>query len=586
MNPAPSYCNRKLLASIVVLGVLTVGGSVSAQVPTDSSLNLPILAQPLALQLDRRSASEGAGFELTQFGALQIRDKTGSQEAEVVEAIHHYLAMQQSDRMEPALADKNTTSDAKAETDADDEADDQEMQPSSSRSRRQSRSPFDQSRVNRGRQLFQSSCTQCHDAERSLSKRKSYAGWLATVRRMAAKEDADIPTNEHVPIATYLASLNPANRTSNGGENNEDDQGGGAADAMAQAEALAPPFTLNGTLSPVWRGTDTAVENKGFFPDVWVGLEWRPPESPVSGRVITCTSCHGANQGLGVELVEASVTLDLIEWLNRCPDSKRCPGSLEAELKAGRFIVPFGAFSGRVHPGALRTVSPPLMYNMGRRVGPVGIHQPVLNMPYSDEGFNLHIRHDLPNCRDWSATFDLYGVNGLQTGGPGVFFDSRSYRDNNSNVAVGGRATIGNRHLKIGGSVASGEQQFEFPGAALQNYKLAGGDVSFRWNETVRAYYEYAIRDEDPFPGGRNLSYGHLVEAEITLLSDPKISLLTRYDTLENHGNFGDQMIERFTWGFNFALYGGSTLILNHEHWSFDSRSSIDILGIRWTMAF
>jgi hypothetical protein len=72
----------------------------------------------------------------------------------------------------------------------------------------------------------------------------------------------------------------------------------------------------------------------------------------------------------------------------------------------------------------------------------------------------------------------------------------------------------------------------------------------------------------------------------LLLFSDPKISALARYDTLENHGDFGDQFMERFTWGLNFALYGGSTLILNHEHWNFDSRSSIDIMGIRWTMAF
>ena len=197
---------------------------------------------------------------------------------------------------------------------------------------------------------------------------------------MAAKEDADISASEHVPIATYLASLNPANQAADNG-----DAGGG----MSADDVAVIPFSLNGTLSPVWRGTDPDVENKGFFPDVWLGIEWRPAESPMSGRVVACTSCHGTNQGLGVELVEASVTLDLVHWLTRCPDGKRCYQALDAELKAGRFIVPFGAFSGRVHPGALRTVSPPLMYNMGRRVGPIAIHQPVLNMPYSRRGIQF-----------------------------------------------------------------------------------------------------------------------------------------------------------------------------------------------------
>ncbi len=473
-------------------------------------------------------------------------------EAEMLKTIKNHLASYQAE------LDAASSHDSMQDNESDDE----------------SKNRFDQAMVRRGEQFFQSSCTQCHDAERALSKRKSYGGWLATVRRMAAREDADIPGSEHEAIATYLASLNPANQAS--GSNSTDD--------AAAAEAQVPPFTLNGTLSTVYRGTDNDLENRGFFPDVWVGVEWRAPDNPVSGRVIACTSCHGVNQGLAVELVEASATLDLVHWATRCPPSKRCPGNLEANLKAGRFIVPFGAYSGRVHPGALRTVSPPLMYNMGRRAGPIFPLQPVINMPYSDEGANLHLRYPLPTCCDWSATFDFYAVNGLQVGGPDVFFFSRSYRDNNSNTAVGGRATIGSTKLRFGGSVASGEQQNElFP---IQTYKLAGADVTLRWEDTLRAYYEYAIREEAPFPGAESIVYGNLVETELLLLSDPKISLLARYDTLDHSGILGEQFIERITWGLNFGLYGGSFLIVNHEHWRFDSRPSIDIFGLRWTNAF
>lgn len=439
---------------------------------------------------------------------------------------------------------------------------------------------FDASVVRQGQQYFEVSCTQCHDAERALAKRKSFTGWLATVRRMAAREDADIPGNEHVPIATYLASLNPANLEAEEPAEGDEDV---AADLSA-AEAALPPFTLNGTVSTVWRGTDNDLENKGFFPDIWTGIAWQSSENPVSGSVVACTSCHGVNQGLGVELVEASATLDLVHWFTRCPPSKRCPGSLEAKLKAGRFIVPFGAYSGRVHPGALRTVSPPLMYNMGRRAEVSFFFQPVLNMPYSDEGFNLHLRQPLAHGNDWSATLDVYGVNGLQVGDGDVFFFSRSYRDNNSNVAVGGRATIGNPKLRVGGSVASGEMQNE--SAPEQFYKLAGGDVTLRWNDTFRTYYEYAIRVEDPFPGFRSVIYGHLIESEVMLLSDPQISLLARYDTLDHSGALGERFTERFTWGLNFGVYGGSLLILNQEHWKFSDRSSIDLMGVRWTMAF
>ncbi len=389
---------------------------------------------------------------------------------------------------------------------------------------------------------------------------------------MAAKEDADIPSSEHTAIATYLASLNPANGAAAKGDS-----------ASAATEAAEPPFTLNGTISPVYRGTDPTLENKGFFPDTWVGIEWRPKSNPVSGRVMVCSSCHGTNNGLGVELVEAAASVDLCHLLTGCPADKR-RSSLQADLKAGRFIVPFGAFSGRVHPGALRTASLPLMYNMGRRVGPTGPGQPVINMPYSDEGANLHLEHGLH--RDWDVTFDTYAVNGLQVGGPGVFFFSRSYQDNNSNVAVGGRATTGNERWRFGGSIAGGELQEQ--GAPLQNYSLAGGDVSYRHGEFFRTYYEYAIRQEDsfPFPNSESIAYGNLIESEILLLKKPKISFLARYDTLEHRGALGNNSTERFTYGLNWVLRGGSLLILDHEHWIFNDTTRSNIFAMRWTVAF
>ncbi|MCI0333263.1 MAG: hypothetical protein L0228_08580 [Planctomycetes bacterium] len=451
------------------------------------------------------------------------------------------------------------------------------------------RNRLDPDLVRQGQGFFEESCTVCHDAERATNKRKSLAGWLGTVRRMAAREGADIPASQHTAIATYLASLNPAYQTPDEKEEEDgepaQDPEDQAAAVLAAAEADVPPFTLNGTLSPVWRGTDPEVENKGFFPDVWVGIDWRPPNSPVSGKVTVCASCHGTNNdGLGVELVEASATLDLCHLLTREPPEERPHCRMAAELEMGRFIVPFGAFSERVHPGALRTVSLPLMYNMGRRVGPIGPGQPVIPQPYSDEGVNLHLEYDLKG--DWDVTFDSYAVNGLQFGGPGVFFFSRSYMDNNSNVAVGGRSTIGNQHWRFGSSVAGGELQDD--GAPLQTYSLAGGDASYRHGEFFRAYYEYAIREEDsfPFPDSGSVAYGNLIESEVLLLKKPKVSFLARYDTLEHRGALGHMSTERFTYGFNWVLPGGSLLILDHEHWIYETRSPANIFGLRWTTAF
>ena len=87
----------------------------------------------------------------------------------------------------------------------------------------------------------------------------------------------------------------------------------------------------------------------------------------------------------------------------------------------------------------------------------------------------------------------MFAVNGLQAAGSGVFFTlSRRYVDNNHEPAVGGRATIGNRFVRFGGSVMSGQMHND--GAAPLSYHLAGGDVTARVEDHLRFYFEYAIR--------------------------------------------------------------------------------------------
>src|SRR2546426_228431 len=63
---------------------------------------------------------------------------------------------------------------------------------------------IDAGTVAAGMAAFARSCTSCHDEQRSLSKSKSYSGWLATVQRMASKTGADISSADVAPIAAYL----------------------------------------------------------------------------------------------------------------------------------------------------------------------------------------------------------------------------------------------------------------------------------------------------------------------------------------------------------------------------------------------
>jgi len=425
--------------------------------------------------------------------------------------------------------------------------------------------------VARGRAAFDRSCTICHDAQRSLSKRKSHSEWVATVRRMAAKPDADVPSGEVAAIAAYLAS-------ESGTLDSSEDSSGEPMDG--EPPAAGGQTSLFATISPIWRGGNDSntIEHPGFFPDVWLGAQWQG-SGRLSGRVTACTSCHNTNQtGMGFELVDAVVSLRLLgESLHR---ESACPPRVEATVEMGRFVVPFGAFSGMSHPGIYRTVSAPMMFNMGRRAGPVAPLQPVLPAPYSDEGVNLNTRLRLPGS--WSATFDAYAVNGLQTGGPGVFRFSRTYWDNNSDPAVGGRATIGNEMLRLGGSIMAGQLQNDFQ--PRQDYELVGGDATLRFRE-LRFYFEYAMRQEDSFPQAESTAYGTVFELEWDVLEC--FSLLGRYDTLDHRGVLGERDTERFTWGVNVPLAGGSLLMVNVEQWHFsDATPDVDVAGVRWMAAF
>ncbi len=418
-----------------------------------------------------------------------------------------------------------------------------------------------------GEALFQSACSQCHDTGRATAKQKSYDEWLFTVRRMAAKTGANIQEREIEPIAGYLASLNT--------DDAESDQG---KVIPSVSEVLsASSVSLHATVSVLWRHGDEQVENQGFFPDIWVGAEWRPEDNPFSAQVMACTTCHtDGSGGMNIELVEGSFSADLIQLLTRRNALVR-DTDLQLEAKAGRFAVPFGAFSGMAHPGVYRTLTNPLMYNMGRRVG---YYEPVLPMPYADEGADLHLGVPLP--ANFLVQMDGYAVNGLQEFG---FTPSRSWSDNNSNVALGGRATLGSSWIIIGGSFATGELQAS--GAPRKNYTLSGGDVTLRYGDLIRVYYEYARREEDTTPTLESVFSGDVAEVEGMVWRNPRVTLLLRYDTIDNPAAYGGASIERFTWGPNITLPGGSLLIVNHEHWMHDAPlNDEDIIGVRWVASF
>jgi mono/diheme cytochrome c family protein len=442
--------------------------------------------------------------------------------------------------------------------------------------------------IQQGQAAFNSTCTTCHDAEKSLQKSKSLSAWRATVARMAAKDGAHIPDSTHEAIATYLASLGSKGK----GEN---DQGGGADSGL--------PVTITGTLSAMYRGSgDPNLENPGHFGDAWLGLAWQP-KGPVSGRVTTCISCHsqGFQLGNSLELVEASLRLDVNKCL--CPDK---PDALPVKfnVEAGRFVVPFGAYYQQVNPGVDRAVSKPLIYNMGQRVDLNDIGDPVLPMPYSDQGASLNL--DFTVCDTINVTMNSYVVNALKGNDFGInFFQSRDYLDNNRWPAVGGRVTVGGSNLRLGTSIMGGRFNSD-AGSGPQNeglnYLIFGADAAYHWKDILRVQFEYADRQSERYDAAvapavfsEHVS-GFYLEGELLVCRDRHISLFTRYERQLHEsplpplgsqittGSFG---VDRYTYGVNWTLPGGSLLMINDEIWNLpQGLGTVNVVGMRWAATF
>lgn len=449
--------------------------------------------------------------------------------------------------------------------------------------------------VSRGQSAFQAQCGQCHPLSRATSETKSLAGWKATVARMAGKTGSDVVSADRLAIATYLASLSaPAQPAATG-----------AAPAAAQAApAESQAFSLFSTLSPVWRGGTTHLQHPGFFPQAWLGVDWQHENNPVSAHVTACVTCHLDDGGNSFALVKASMRLDLSQLVatrfHQGRHEARAFPNVRASVEAGRFVVPFGAFSSQVNPGVYRTVTRPLIFNMGQRIYDPDIGDPVLPMPYADEGATFSI--GAPVLGDLRATADAYVVNGLQGNADGIAFDdSRSYVDNNASASGGARVTLGNRYLTVGGSMIDGRFNPNggspmFPGRL--DYSIYGADISFHLQDIFRFQAEYARRISDrvvALPGALVATEqveGAYVLGELRVTPHRDIRLISRYDVLDHDSPLpppesslavGNFRVTRFTWGLNFGIPGGSLLMLNHEHWWVPGPlTNVDVVGVRW----
>jgi hypothetical protein len=467
---------------------------------------------------------------------------------------------------------------------------------------------FDPAVVSAGMAAFERGCVKCHDAARSTERNKDLAGWRTTVRRMAAKRGADIPSEDVDPISTYLASRNAPD--SGGGDAGSASGGASAAGTSAdkdkaetpKAESDSSSFSAFASLSPLFRGGNSHLQNPDFFPEAWIGGSWQG--KIVSARVTACISCHGVQEGeflSRVEFVEAAVRVDFSQWLDPC--WKGMKGSIDA----GRFIVPFGAFSSQTNPSLYRTVSTPLIFNMGQRVNAPEIGVPVLPMPYADQGVDINLDIPLLDCGTLgkiTTSLDGYVINGLEGNETGIdFLESRNLADNNNRVAGGGRFTIGIPNIRIGASVTGGRFNDSSDPAGPLDYLIYGVDAEAHYKNLIRFQFEFAQRNNDRFDMtmiGPNVFSekvaGYYIETEARPYEKFPASLLVRYDFQSNSSELppagstlmtGNFNVKRITVGVNIDLWRQSLLMVDIEHWFMpEPLQSTNVFGMRYAITF
>jgi hypothetical protein len=301
--------------------------------------------------------------------------------------------------------------------------------------------------------------------------------------------------------------------------------------------------------------------------------------------------------------VEAAVRLDLSEFLD--PHWHGMKGSIDA----GRFIIPFGAFSAQADPSLYRTVSTPLIFNMGQRIFNQDLGFPVLPMPFADEGIDFNLAVPLGDCGTGpiTATLDGYLNNGLAGSTNGIdFFQSRDLIDNNVRVAGGGRLTVGDPYVRAGASLMSG--RFDDPNASGTasglHYTIYGFDVQAKYKRLFRCQFEFARRESGRvgiLPSGSaeftEAVSGFYVEAEARPWDKCHVSALVRYDYQRRSGPLppsgstlptGVFDVERLTLGINIELWHQSLLMINFERWLLPelAHPTADVFGVRYTITF
>ena len=279
-----------------------------------------------------------------------------------------------------------------------------------------------------------------------------------------------------------------------------------------------------------------------------------------------CISCHG------VELESLQVDYMPRTWFN---------------VQAGRISVPFGDYHARVDQSGHKTVSAPLIYDMGRMVygEKAAFNLGVLPMPYVDNGVLVYGQKFLGPVQAW---YGVYGTGGLRGSNDIEWTSMRAlyYTDSNRLPAGGGRLSFtyaaGTEGLLKDSTVGFSFTAGRYDRDAVLGYAVWGADATVGVGPvTLRG--EYAWRRTDLSPAATYAfetpdlwlrKDGFYVEAEAPVATD--LAGVVRYDALRRtgvplpgaaKGLSQDSVIDRTTFGLVYTPATSLYAKLGYEYW-------------------
>ncbi len=340
--------------------------------------------------------------------------------------------------------------------------------------------------------------------------------------------------------------------------------------AIAAASAWGATANVAGTAyvdywylsSPMARGTSLSP----LTPEAALKIEVDVHENlSFSGRI--CFGCHG------LEVDRAHIDFTPSQYFN---------------IQAGRVGVPFGEFSVRYDPTSHRSVSKPLIYEMGRMpyYGRGGFNLGVVPTPYVDTGLVLYGQLWFgDNVQLW---YGAYAVGGFKGNNDIEWVSMRTpyYLDNNRWPSFGGRTVLtfsgtGKvfRDFSLGFSGMHGKYDPE----ATRRYTALGADASLRVGPlTLRseaamirleidrdaAGYKYQIIDPFIDKGGIYVEAEHPLGSHLILLY--RFELFRRVGvpmpgSLEALST--DSRVYRYTQALQILLGDSVFLKASYEYW-------------------